>query len=65
MSWPEQLETVSAARGVERVYGARMTGAGFGGCLVVLADERVAGPFPAAIGPVRVMHRVGADAGDG
>lgn len=65
VSCPELDETVAAARDKEGVYGARMTGAGFGGCVVVLADERVAGSFPATIGPARVVHRVGVDAGDG
>jgi galactokinase len=30
---------VEIARGVPGVYGARMTGAGFGGCAIALADE--------------------------
>jgi galactokinase len=31
---------VDAARTTEGVFGARLTGAGFGGCMVVLAEER-------------------------
>jgi galactokinase len=34
-----ELDTMSAiARDIAGVYGARMTGAGFGGCIVALAD---------------------------
>jgi galactokinase len=34
---------VDIARGVEGVYGARMTGAGFGGCAIALVDDAQVG----------------------
>jgi len=35
-----ELDTlVGAAAEVEGCYGARLTGAGFGGCIIALADE--------------------------
>jgi galactokinase len=49
----EELDAVvEAARGYDGVYGARMTGGGFGGCAIVLAraerKERVAEALQAA-----------------
>jgi galactokinase len=37
------------ARGIEGCYGARMTGAGFGGCAVALVEMEAAGPFAEAV----------------
>jgi galactokinase len=38
----EELDTlVEQLRGIDGVHGARLTGAGFGGCVVVLANETV------------------------
>jgi len=42
VSIPELDELVSIAQGVEGVYGARMTGGGFGGCAIALVDEDAA-----------------------
>jgi galactokinase len=39
VSSPELDVLVEAAQGVEGVLGARMTGAGFGGCAVALVHE--------------------------
>jgi galactokinase len=46
VSTPELDEVVAAVRGVPGVYGARVTGAGFGGCVVALCrpKTRIAGP---------------------
>lgn len=42
----EELDImVEAAREMESVYGARMTGAGFGGCTVNLVDQEETMPF--------------------
>jgi len=41
---------VEAARRVEGVYGARMTGAGFGGCTVSLVAEESVGAFEREVG---------------
>jgi galactokinase len=41
---------VEVARRVEGVYGARMTGGGFGGCAVALARREAEAPLRAAIG---------------
>ena len=41
---PELDEVVAAVRGVPGVYGARVTGAGFGGCVVAPAGRRPASP---------------------
>jgi galactokinase len=40
VSCPELDVLVESAMGVRGVYGARMTGGGFGGCIVVLAQPR-------------------------
>jgi galactokinase len=40
---------VELARGIEGVYGARMTGGGFGGCTVNLVDSAAAPQFEEAI----------------
>ncbi len=39
VSSPELDAVVEIARGVSGVYGARMTGAGFGGCAIALAEQ--------------------------
>lgn len=46
VSTPVLDELVGAVRGVPGVYGARVTGAGFGGCVIVLCKPktRLAGP---------------------
>jgi galactokinase len=46
VSTPELDGVVAAVRGVPGVYGARVTGAGFGGCVVALCrpKTRIAGP---------------------
>jgi galactokinase len=46
VSTPELDEIVATVRGVPGVYGARVTGAGFGGCVVALcrAKTRISGP---------------------
>ena len=41
ISTPEIDALVEAARGCEGVYGARLTGGGFGGCVVALVDAAV------------------------
>ena len=40
---------VACARGEGSCYGARMTGAGFGGCAVALVDAEAAGAFAEAV----------------
>jgi galactokinase len=40
---------VDAAREVDGVYGARMTGGGFGGSIVTLADPGAVGPLTRAL----------------
>lgn len=47
VSTPALDALVERLRGIPGVYGARLTGAGFGGCAVVLADPDAPG---AAIG---------------
>ena len=49
VSCPELDAVVAAAQGREGVYGARMTGGGFGGCAIVLARVDAAGPIAEAI----------------
>ncbi|MEA5519628.1 galactokinase [Limnoraphis robusta] len=48
VSCPELDAVVEAARAAPGVFGARMTGAGFGGCAVALVDARAAGGFEGA-----------------
>ena len=52
MSCEELDFLVESALTIEGVYGARMTGGGFGGCTVNLLD-------PGAIEPVRIHHSRG------
>ena len=44
VSTPELDEVVAAVRSVPGVYGARVTGAGFGGCVRRYAGRRPASP---------------------
>ena len=50
VSTPELDELVAAVRARPGVHGARVTGAGFGGCIVVLAD-------PGALDPAGLGYR--------
>jgi galactokinase len=45
VSIPELDALVDIARGLPGIYGARLTGAGFGGCTVNLVDENDAEKF--------------------
>jgi len=45
VSIPELDDLVDIARGLPGIYGARLTGAGFGGCTVNLVEERDAERF--------------------
>jgi galactokinase len=49
VSCPELDEMVAIAMQRPGVYGARMTGAGFGGCTVNLLDARYTGEFVSAV----------------
>jgi len=49
VSSAELDELVEIARGVEGVYGARMTGGGFGGCTVNLVKLSVVGEFEKSV----------------
>ena len=49
VSCEELDEIVRLASGLEGVYGARMTGGGFGGCAIILADADRADSIAAAI----------------
>jgi galactokinase len=40
---------VNLARGIEGVYGARMTGGGFGGCTITLVESKVVPEFQATV----------------
>ena len=54
ISTPEIDALVDTARACEGVYGARLTGGGFGGCVVALADAAAA---PAAAEQIRSRYR--------
>jgi galactokinase len=45
VSLPELDSLVEIARGLPGIYGARLTGAGFGGCTVNLVEEKKANAF--------------------
>jgi galactokinase len=45
VSLPELDRLVEIARSLPGIYGARLTGAGFGGCTVNLVEENAAQPF--------------------
>lgn len=49
VSCPELDALVEIACGVDGVYGSRMTGAGFGGCTVTLAENEAVEPLVRAI----------------
>jgi galactokinase len=49
VSTPELDALVEIARGLPGCFGARLTGAGFGGCTVNLVDEAHAGEFIPAL----------------
>ena len=49
VSGPELDLLVEIARGVEGVFGSRLTGAGFGGCTVTLARPEAVEPLRAAV----------------
>ena len=49
VSCPELDLLVDIALNIDGVYGARLTGAGFGGCIVALADHNASQPFIRAI----------------
>jgi len=49
VSCPELDAVVQIARGVPGVDGARMTGGGFGGCAIVLADREAEAGLRAAL----------------
>jgi galactokinase len=55
VSCPELDAAVGAAVSVRGVFGARLTGAGFGGCAVVLADAAADG-FPGVVGGARAVR---------
>ena len=42
---PELDTMVSIAQAIEGCYGARLTGAGFGGCTVNLVEHQYVNPF--------------------
>ena len=45
VSLPELDSLVEIARGLPGIFGARLTGAGFGGCTVNLVEEKQVGSF--------------------
>ncbi|HYZ14906.1 MAG TPA: galactokinase [Candidatus Acidoferrum sp.] len=56
VSAPELDLLVDAARAVPGVYGARMTGAGFGGSVVVLARREAVPPLVRALEAASMLH---------
>jgi galactokinase len=50
VSCEELDEVVELARHCEGVFGARMTGGGFGGCAIILADAQAAGEISRTVG---------------
>ncbi len=58
VSCPELDALADVARQVDGVYGARMTGAGFGGCIVVLIEENAVPEFEARV-PAEYFRRCG------
>ena len=61
VSCPELDAMVEAARSVTGVYGARMTGAGFGGCTVSLVSDAALEEFRAVV-PERYRAATGLNA---
>lgn len=49
VSSPQLDDLVEVVRGVPGVFGARMTGAGFGGCIVAVAERSAVGSVEAAV----------------
>ena len=58
ISCPELEALVEAARGVEGTAGARLTGAGWGGCIVALARQEAVPDFKAEV-PRRYREQTG------
>lgn len=56
VSIPELDTLVEAAMEVEGCYGARLTGAGFGGCIVALVNEDAVAETKAHVGKVYSHH---------
>ncbi|MBS3735047.1 MAG: galactokinase [Phycisphaerae bacterium] len=73
VSCPELDAIVEIAEGCEGVHGARMTGGGFGGCAIILADaaradavgERIASGFAERLGRRCPIFMTGAAGGAG
>ena len=71
VSCPELDLLVDIALDVEGVYGARMTGGGFGGCMVALAEKQavtdlmkaIDANYPPATGRQAVGYRCRASGG--
>ncbi len=59
VSCPELNAAVECAMAVGGCYGARMTGAGFGGCAVALIAARAAEAFVAAVPPCFIQNTGG------
>jgi galactokinase len=60
VSCPELDLMCELALGVKGVFGARMMGGGFGGCVLALADASVSGSFRSAVEP-EYWRRTGID----